>query len=184
MIKTIIESGQIKVKSEYNKDFIKGSKMIQGKWNSTYWCFPEENITELRELLLDVYGECGELSEGVEAAVTVELDLDEYTDISDCVRIGSMTVASRPGRDRMVHLSDNTMCIKGGFPESGGSVKNPRVYPKDGTVLRAKNVPVKLYERIKDMAGVSLVNVDRAKLIEERERLLARLAEIESLLAE
>ena len=182
-MKTIIENGQIKVKSEYSKDFIKGAKMIQGKWNSPYWCFPEENADEVRELLLDVYGECGELSEGNEAVVTVELDLDEYTDVSDCVRIGSMTVASRPGRDYMVKLNDNTMCIKGGFPESGGSVKNPRVCPEDGTVLRVKNVPVKLYERIKDMAGVSLVNVDRTKLLEERERLIARLAEIDDLLA-
>lgn len=182
-MKTIIENNTIKVQSDYNKDFIARARMLQGKWKAPYWCFPEENKDELRELLLDVYGECDTLAEESTAYVTLEVSLDELSD-GESIRLDTMTLCRRQHRDYDVRLSDNVMLIKGGFPFSGGSMKNPRCCPQDGTVLRVKNVPMKIYERVREHEGVTLVgDIDRAKLVEERERLMARLAELDELLA-
>lgn len=183
-MKTIIENGKIKVQSEYNRDFITRAKSIQGKWNSPYWVFPEENINELREILLDIYGECGELADEVPVTVTVDLNLDDY-DYGADIKIGGVTVVRRRYRDSDVIYSDNVMLISGGFPSSGGSMKNPRVNPDKGTIIRVKDIPERLYEKIKDMDGVTLYKMpDKAALIEERDRLLARLAELNALIGD
>ena len=184
-MKTKIENGKIYVQSDYNRDYISRAKGLQGKWSSPYWVFPEENIDELRELLLDVYGECGDLAEEAPVTVTVDLDLDEYKHVGAEVTIGSFVAVRRRYRDSDVIYADNVMLVKGGFPSSGGSVKNPRVYPDSGTVIRVKDIPVKLYEQIKDEAGVSLYKApDNAALIEERDKLLARLAELNALIGD
>ena len=183
-MKTKIENGKIYVQSDYNRDYIARAKGLQGKWNSPYWVFPEENIDELRELLIDVYGECGGLAEKAPVTVTVDLDLDEYKYGAE-VSIGGFAAVKRRYRDSDVIYADNVMLLKGGFPSSGGSAKNPRVSPDSGTVIRVKNLPVKLYEKIKDMDGVTLVKApDNAALIEERDRLLARLAELNTLIGD
>lgn len=183
-MKITIEDGRIKVQSPYNKKFIEGARRIQGKWNAPCWEFPEENKEECKELLLNVYGECGDLGEA-EPTVTVELNLDEYNGnyVNDLL-IGSMVIASRRTRDSYVRLSDNVMVISGEFSESGGSAKHPKVTAEPGTILRVKHLPVRLYSLIEGKEGVKLVNTDRDALIAEREKLLARLAEIENLLKE
>lgn len=187
-MKIIIENGKIKVQSDYNRDFISRAKTIQGKWNAPYWVFPEENKEEVKALLLDVYGECGELSGEETVTVTVEINCDEYTDIGEAIMLGSFAAVKRWHRDREVSYAANVMLISGGFPESGGSVKNPRVYPDKGTIIRVKNIPIGIYEKIKDMAGVSLVSKpfdeEREALIKERETLMKRLSEINALLGD
>lgn len=181
-MKVIRENDIIKVQSEYNKAFISGSRMIQGKWNSPYWVFPAENEEPLKELLVNVYGECGDLDTNI-PRVTVDLMLDDYPHGSD-VKIGDMNVCWRPARDSSVRLSDSAMLICGGFPKSGGSRNNPYVYAEQGTVLRVKGIPVVLFNKIKDLAGVKLVDesVDKRALAAEKERLLARIAEIDALI--
>lgn len=187
-MKIIIENGKIKVQSNYNRDFISRAKTIQGKWSAPYWVFPEENKEEVKALLLDVYGECGELSGEKTATVTVEINCDEYTDIGEAIMLGSFTAVKRWHRDREVSYAANVMLVSGGFPESGGSVKNPRVYPDEGTVIRVKNIPIGIYEKIKNKAGVTLVSKpsdeERETLIKEREALMQRLAELNALIGE
>lgn len=132
-----------------------------------------------------MYGECGDLQDDI-ARVTVELNLDEYDyDNHDGVKIGDITVAIRTGRDQAVRLSSNTMLISGGFPESGGSAKYPAVDAEKGTVIRVKNIPEILYEKIKNNSGVRLIDnsIDTDALAAEKEKLLARIAEIDSILA-
>ena len=183
-MKTKIENGKIYVQSDYNRDYISRAKGLQGRWSAPYWVFPEENINELRELLLDVYGECGELAEEAPVTVTVDLDLDDYKYGAE-VTIGSFVAVRRWGRDREVSFADNVMVVSGGFTPTGGSAKHPAVYHEQGTIIRVKDIPVKLYEKIKDEAGVSLYKApDNAALIEERDKLLARLAELNALIGD
>lgn len=184
-MKTIIENGKIKVQSDYNREFITRAKTIQGRWSSPYWVFPEENKEEVKALLLDVYGECGDLSDEAPVTVTVEIDCDKYPHISEAVMLGSFAAVKRWHRDREVSFADNVMLIKGGFPESGGSMKNPRVYPEQGTVIRVKDIPMGIYEKIRDCDGVTLVSKPvNEELIKEREALLKRLAELNALLGD
>ncbi len=185
-MKVKIEDGKIYVKSEYNSVFVKKARYIQGKWVSPYWVFPEENKGEVKDLLLDAYGEADILEEG-EQKVTVELDLNEYEDraASNELRFGNILLASRQYRDGYVKIADNVMVVNGGFESSGGSHKNPTVNPMNNTILRVKNVPLSVYEQEKTGAGVRLITeIDITTLQKEKECLLARIAEIDALIKE
>lgn len=183
-MKVTVENDIIKVNSPYNKSFVAGAKQIQGKWNAPCWVFPEENKEAVKALLIECYGECGEL--GAVSTVTVDLDLDTYTEGYEDgeIRVGSIVVLKRLYRDREVIFSDNAMLINGGFATSGGSAKSPRIAADKNTIVRVKGVPETIYSKIKDHEGVKLVSdIDVESLKVEREKLLKRLAEIDSLLA-
>lgn len=76
------------------------------------------------------------------------------------------------------------MLINGGFATLGGSAKSPRIAADKNTIVRVKGVPETIYSKIKDHEGVKLVSdIDVESLKVEREKLLKRLAEIDSLLA-
>ena len=173
-MKVTVENEKIKVNSPYNKSFVAGAKQIQGKWNAPCWVFPEENKEAVKALLIECYGECGEL--GAVSTVTVDIDLDTYTE--------GYEDGERLYRDREVIFSDNAMLISGGFATSGGSAKNPRISADEGTIVRVKGVPETIYSKIKDHEGVKLVSdIDVESLKAEREKLLKRIAEIDGLLA-
>ena len=89
-----------------------------------------------------------------------------------------------------MQVAGNTIVIAGGFCDCGGSRTNPRVTCETGTVLRINDIPVEIYNRIKDLPGVIKVDLDadenkkekKAALEREKERLLKRLAEIKEAL--
>ena len=176
------ENGKIKVQSDYNADFVKRAKMLQGKWERPCWVFPEENEPELKVLLMEIYGENGDQQETVDLIISIGQMQNDQT-----VSLGGLKLAYRRYRDAEVTLGENVILIGGEFPKSGGSARYPRVNANDDTVVKAKGVPMALYERYKDSGYVKLAedtDTHRDKLLAERERLLARLAEINAELKE
>ena len=180
-----IEDGKVKVQSEYNREFVKKAHEVQGKWESPFWTFPEENEELVRNALFEVYGEDGRVHE----TVSVDLDMEKYP-YGRTVNLDSVEIAVRKWRDSPVQVAGNTIVIAGGFCDCGGSRTNPRVTCETGTVLRIKDIPVEIYNRIKDLPGVIKVDLDadenkkekKAALEREKERLLKRLAEIKEAL--
>ena len=180
-MKIIKKDGRIKVQSDYNREYISRAKLIEGKWESPYWSFPEENEKEVRALLLEIYGEDGEYHETVDILVDITKMPDDGT-ISLCSR----ALCSRRQRDCNVELANGVMLVEGGFTESGGSAKNPMVSPRNGTVLKVKRCPVSFYERVKEMPNVTLCESDKSRkkiLTEKKEELLRYIAEIDAELA-
>ena len=53
-MKVKIEDEKIYVISDYNKEFIKRARYLQGKWESPYWVFPEESREKVKEFLKKV----------------------------------------------------------------------------------------------------------------------------------
>jgi len=178
-----IENGKVKVQSAYNAAFIKRARMVGGKWEPPYWEFSQEDEELVRNLCMDIYGQDGRTPAEM---VTIDVNLDAYPhDPSGELFLGSMSIAHRTGRDRPVKLPDGVILVSGGFPDSGGSANHPRLTEERGTVLRVKNFPMTLYERMEDKTGLTIVDktIDRFALLAERETLMKRLAEIESILA-
>lgn len=177
-----IEDGRVKVQSDYNRKFVAKAHELQGKWESPYWTFPEENEELVRDALLSIYGEDGRVHE----TVTVDLDLDKYEYDRD-IKIGSIVIARREYRDSSVYVNKKAVVISGGFCRSGGSRNQPRVTHEEGTVLRLKDIPIAIYDKIKEQTGVKKVDLNadenkaekKAKLEREREALVKRLGEIE-----
>ena len=77
--------------------------------------------------------------------------------------------------------------IEGVFKSRGGSLKSPEVTWDDtaSLILKIKHFPKALYDRISNKAGIEVVetDIDITALKHERECLMRRVAEIDSILA-
>lgn len=193
-----LEDKKIKVLCEYNTDFIRKAKMIQGKWDGKYWVFPEDNITEVKALLLDIYGENGDPQE----YVNIIVDISYLEESGGSIQLGGRTLVRRRSRDSDVTLGDGVMLIEGNFPSCSGSRRCPNVNAERGTKVKVKSFPLSMYERIKDEPYVELCENNhpqtvindspqkdkkkytKEELLREQQELLARVLEIENLLKE
>ena len=172
----------------YNADFVSAIKRIGGAhWerDSRTWSIPVEAIDQAREIMRKVYGEDDRPS--AEPSVSVRLTFsEEVTEWHAPVTIMGKTVASAWGRDSGARVGDDVAFVQG-RPESGGSVKNWRSIVPAGCVVVLHNVPqAALQMELPDGVTAEVMQpatIDRTALEAERERLLARLAEIDQLLA-
>jgi len=175
-----MQSGRIGVECPKNEAFIEGAHNFASKWQPPYWLFDPRDEPAVRALLIEVYGRD---DKAPTALVDVEINLDEWGRNHDqTYTFAGLRIAHRPGRDDRVRLGGGAVVKTGGFPTSGGSVKNPGLYPDAGTVLIVRDVP----GGHADLAdkGVTVVStlVDRPALEAERAGLMARVAEIDQLL--
>lgn len=169
--------GKIKVKSEYNKDFITKAHELNGKWESPYWVFEEKVNEELEESLIEIYGEGFDDIE----KVTIKISLDDYENpgenfFGQLIKFRTLTLVRRIHRDDPVILSPNTWVVKGKFDKSGGSNKYPEVTWEPGTIINAE-VPLKFTTELPK--GVTLLDdTIKEKLLNEKEKLMNRINEI------
>lgn len=180
MIKLNRKDGTIEITSPYNALFVKKVKGIGGKWGGTAWIVSEDVEEQLMAILENVYGYAPE-----DKKITVKFAAKDFESRdTDDIRIGDMVLVERRNRDWDVNFH-NAIVLEGGFPSSGGSAKHPYTEAYDGTILQSA-IPKAVYERLPDEEKAKLTIIerkpDKKKLLEEKEKLLARLAEIEELL--
>lgn len=175
------EDGKIKVNCRYDRRFINKAHELNGKWEKPFWSFDGKHADRLNDILINIYGEGLEPVETTE----IEIDLDNCDGLDDvpdkgCIAFKGLILAKRPFRDSAVRLYDGTYVASGGFKESGGSRGNPRVTWEEGTILVAE-VPSSMVLELPK--GVTYHAIDeKTVLLAEKERLLKRLSEIDSLL--
>lgn len=173
------------VSAEYNKNFIRKVKGLKGKWNpdEKTWDVPLEYEEQLYRLLKDVYGY---LPSDQTDMTTIQINAADFEDSDDGkIKLGSMVLVWRPGRDSYVRLSDNVAILKGEFAARGGSAKYPMVNAGNGVILQVKNVPKALLKSIPDEKyTVEMSTINKELLLEEKQKLMDRLEEIELLLKE
>lgn len=182
-----LKATKIYVASPYNEDFVAAARELAGKFDATTkaWVFDARDEPRVRELLVRIYGSDGSQ---VAQTVTLHVDLGQFGTHYDKVIVAGRVVARRSGRDYPVRLS-GAVIIEGGFPSSGGSMKNPAleyvgyVAGTGRTVLEVRDVPAGHADVT--AKGVTIVGeaVDRDVLVAERAALMARLAQIDALLA-
>ena len=189
-IKVTIKDGRASVFTPFNRDFVNAIRNVGGrKWDSENkcWTVPEEALPQVRQIMMDVYGEtdlpdtCG--------SVTVKVTFkEEYSERRDDVIIFKKVIASARGRDSGARPGDDVTFIEG-EPTSGGSMKNWESVVPAGCVVLLRHVPLSVWEEDKDSEYYTAVLVDEGKdvkrkeLEEEKARLLARIAEIDKELA-
>ena len=190
-IKVTIKDGRASVFTPFNHDFVNAIRNVGGrKWDSENkcWTVPEEALTQVRQIMMDVYGEtdlpntCG--------SVTVKVAFkEEYSERRDDVVIFKKVIASARGRDSGARPGDDVTFLEG-EPTSGGSMKNWESVVPAGAVVLLRHVPLSVWEQDKDSEYYTAEIVDEGKdvkrkeLEEEKARLLARIAEIDKELAE
>lgn len=193
MISIRTDADKAYISSPYNPDFVKEIHSIgSAKWHAATkeWQVPIDSLEDVKQVLRDVYGTDG--SENSEPKVTVKLTIDDNVDLGDIQSIDNelvMTLFGREimsarGRDSGVKVAEG-VTVKGKY-KSGGSMKYPTIEFGKGTEIIVYNVPESLAKKAKvKHATVEIVSepkIDRQALLDEKERLLKRIAEIDKLL--
>lgn len=192
-MKIEIRDSKASVYTPYNAEFVKRIKQIGGaKWNGGQrcWTVPADTVDIVRGIMTDVYGET-DIPDGgkkLRLRVTVLTDIEEYT---APVSFFGKNLASARGRDSGAIVGDGVSLERGEI-DSSGSARNWTSRVKEGAVFVLSDVPESLYERDKDaeqwgnrIFDVKIIEgkIDRTKLEAEKAALLARIAEIDRLLA-
>lgn len=193
MISIRTEADKAYISSPYNPEFVlKIHSIGSAKWHASTkeWQVPVESLEDAKQVLREVYGTDG--SENNEPKVTVKLTIDDDVDLGDIQSIDNelvMTLFGREimsarGRDSGVKVADG-VTVKGKY-KSGGSMKYPTIEFGKGTEIIVYNVPESLAKKTKvKHATVEIVSkpkIDRQALLDEKARLLKRIAEIDKLL--
>lgn len=179
--------GMAEVYTPYSAEFVAALKRQIGgaRWNNSKkcWTVPEEALDAVREIIKSVYGYTDVEDAGRLCTVVLRT-----TDIVKGER-GPVSLFNRPvarayGRDSGATVCDGVV-FKEGAPESWGSVKWWYTVIPEGCVFEMHHVPEKAIEKESLSPDYEILSItpeeddSRKKLLEERERLLARLAEID-----
>lgn len=174
---------QISVSSPYNAVFIEKARRYGGKWSAGAWHFDVLIESKIRQLCLEIYGTDGFITD----LCTVEVSVNENCrGRQEPIELNGRVIAKASHRDSGATIGEGVTVLEGGF-SSGGSSKNwaTTVNPGGAKVL------IRNFSRIAAQKGewedftVKIIEdreIDLDSLRSEKERLLARVAEIEELL--
>lgn len=188
MMEIKVENGKANVYTPYNPDFVKKIKGIGGaKWDGSEkcWTVPETAIEVVREIMNDVYG-YSDVKEN--ETITLKLTFNECVSsaCSDVTLFGKV-LAHAHGRDSGASVGDDVAYINGGAT-SGGSAKNWYSIVKEGSIAILSGVNKTVYKKTEMKYDITIEVIEnknnKRSLLEEKERLLKRIAEIEKLLQE
>lgn len=188
MMKIEAKDGVANVYTPYNPDFVKKIKGIGGaKWNDSQkcWSIPETAVEAVREIMADIYG-YSDVKENETVSLKITFNKAIHSERSDVVLFGKV-LAHAYGRDSGARVGDDVAYISGGAT-SGGSVKNWDSVVREGSVAILSNVNKSVYEKAETEYDITVEVIkakeDKQSLLEEKERLLKRIIEIEKLLQE
>lgn len=183
---SITNSGQqVVLAAPFNPDLPSAARRIGGKFDgaSKTWTFDARDKDRVRELARDIYGTDGTPTRTVTVRWTLGWDDRNERELW----LAGRPIAARIARDSAARLGEGVIIIAGGFPSSGGSVKNPRLQAREDTVLEIRDLPAEHAdlddERITIVEDCGVQAADADALLAEREQLLARIAEIDALLS-
>lgn len=172
------ESG-IEVITPYNAEFVSDLKRsISGaKWNGSAWIVPAEAEGAIMDMLNNYYG-----YDPAEKFVTVHITAKkELYGPRGNVYFEGFPIARATGRDSGARVCDGVIKISGNI-NSGGSVKNWETVVREGATFQL-SVPEKIAHENDEWAVEKIETaINKTDLIAERDRLMARIAEIDTML--
>lgn len=189
-----IEDRKARLYTPFSSEFVSSIKKIGGaKWNSNARCWevPAEALDSARKIMKAVYGYTDLPDNGklLKLRLTFKIEVSEVR--ASVVYFGK-TIATAWGRDSGARCGEDVV-FEEKNPTSGGSMRNWRSIVAARSVVILRNVPECLYrseiEKIDaddvtvELLGEEAPTISKEALLEEKERLAARLAEIEAQLA-
>lgn len=194
MISLELEGSTLKASTPYNANFVSFAQSCGAKWSKPYWVFDARDRARVQEKCLAIFG-----SDGTTHAELVTLKVQwlmRHGEGTGPIIYKGRTIAMATSRDSGARLGDGVVVLAGGFG-SGGSVKNWETTAQEGTEILLRDVPkvqadatLAAQEAKPDNYRIRRFNLveeapvlDLAALAQERERLLARVAELDDLLA-
>ena len=177
---------EIHVYTPYNAEFVASIKKIgSARWNpeEKCWTVAADALDAARAIMMDVYGET-DISMDNKVNVLITFNEDVY-EIRGPVELFGKLIASASGKFSDVWIGEDVIVKKGHF-SSGGSHNYWQTIVRKGCVIEVHNVNRnKLYES--ERFTVEIIEdapVDVRALKQEKEKLMKRIAEIDSLIGE
>ena len=168
----------------YNPDFVTRVKALGGRWDATHkaWTVSLDRVEEVRAAMRAIYGR-----DDVEPADLRIVTLRAVRQVNESreIRAFGRTLARAISRDSGGYPGDGSHFLEG-FPKSGGSRNHWECIIPEGCVIRVDDVPAAQLEDLPAWAEI-ISNVpaaiDADALRQERDRLMARIQEIDQILA-
>lgn len=176
---------QVIVTGDYNAEFVEQARKLAGKWKNPSWVFDIRNEDAVRKACLECYGTDGLVTDLVDVRITFPDGFE--SPYCESINVFGRTVARAFGRDSGARPGDGIVLEEGGF-SSGGSSRNWLTKAKSGTKVVMRDVSRRLVEANADKDVLleiigSTSDIDRDALAAEREKLVARITEIDAQLA-
>jgi len=176
-------AGQTTLRAPFNPDLAAKARLVGGNWvaSAKVWVFDARDEARVRELARDLFGTDGTEDSTDLVTVRVRATPDAGRDNERRCTVAGRIVAERPGRDEVVRLAAGVVLVQGSFARWAGSMRYPELGAVDAE-LEIRDLP----RAAAIAAGLTIVDdvpSPRAALIAERDKLLARLAVIETELA-
>jgi hypothetical protein len=175
-------------RSPYHPDLPARAKALGGKWDGDAWTFDARDEARVQAMYREIYGTDG--TDGDLVTIRCSFRLDYEAD-KNAIFIGGREVARARGRDSGATIGDGVVFVAGSAT-SGGSAKNWKTIIREGSVVEIRDMPRTMAERVvaehddryhpEIMEETKTVDVDALKA--ERDRLMARLAQIDAMLDE
>ena len=171
----------------FNSEFVKRVKLFGGRLNAAAkcWSVPASAVDPVRELMRGVYGR-DDLDSGT--LVTIKLTFNKTVcKTCDAITVFGKCVAAATGRDSGARVGVD-VCFLTGTPDSGGSARYWETVIPSGSTVVLHNVSLSLVDEnaLPDGVEYTFVGGDTAKrsaLCKEKEKLLARIADIDAQIA-
>lgn len=195
MVKIEKTEKQMIVSSPYHPDLPAKAKKLGGKWSATAkaWTFDIRDEDRVKDLYRNIYGTDGDTPTG--DLVTLRVNFFEgASDLHGGIFIGGRCIGRATGRDSGASLANGIIIIEGRI-YSGGSVKNWRTIAAEGTIVEIRDIPREKALEVIASGQTDSFDTIKAEILEpttinrealeaEREKLLARITEIEAILAQ
>lgn len=174
--------GKTSVSSPYHPDWPSEARALGGRWGGGVWVFDSRDEERVRALAREIYGTDGSPDPGGTVSVRIDVDNVQGERGGQPARLYEFgrLIATRFGRDEEPRLADGVILIEGGFEDSAGSHNYIQLGPLDGAVVEVRDVP-RTVAVDRGLEIVSEDGPDHEVLRVERERLVARIAEIDAI---
>jgi hypothetical protein len=175
--------GRTTVHSPYHPGWPSQARALGGRWSGGAWVFDSRDEERVRALAREVYGTDGSPDPGGTVSVRIQVCDVQGERGGHPARLYEFgrLIATRFGRDEEPRLADGVVLIEGGFGRSAGSHNYIRLGPEEGTVVEVRDVP----RTVAVDHGLEIAaedGPDHDALRAERARLVARIAEIDTIL--
>lgn len=176
-------AGRIVAITPYHPSFPGQARALGGKFDreTKTWNFDPRDEARVREMVTGIFGTDGTPTETVTVRVTAVAPFEDARSLY----LAGREILTKPGRDIAPRLGEGVVKLAGTFNRRGGSVANPIIGGIEGVVLEVRDLPAVAADLELDGWKIEVIDtaVDVEALRAERERLVARLAEIDGLLA-
>lgn len=142
MCKIEEKDNKLYVYTEYNEEFVKICRKLNGRWNCSAWIFPIDLKEEIEKVIIDIFGY---KQNKIDIVLFI---LEKYLDKSFYL-VGKQ-IFSRKYRDNSVIIHSDVSVLSGDLPTTGGSRNHPVIGNVKNLKLLIRNVPENLLHEISE----------------------------------